>query len=250
MNRREIISTMTAAAVAVTVSGEHAMAADDKTVAIIGTGRMGGAFGKLFSGAGYKVVYGSRNPADEKVQSLAKATPGAVAMSQKDAGAKANIVVLATPWNATEAALKGMGDLTGKLILDPTNAISFGKEGSGMAVDTSAGELIRDWAKGASVVKAFNTVGYFVIADPKALDGKVSVFLAGDDTAAKEKAFAMVNALGFEATDVGPMKNARVLEGMSLLYMTPFMSGKADQRFEWAVRRSGGVKLGPVRPAG
>ena len=99
-------------------------------------------------------------------------------------------------------------------------------------------------------MKAFNTVGYFVIADPKVLGDRVSVFLAGDDAAAKDKVLAMVNGLGFEGTDVGPMKSARVLEGMSTLYMVPFMTGKQDQRFEWAVRRSGGVKLGPVRPAG
>jgi predicted dinucleotide-binding enzyme len=76
------------------------------------------------------------------------------------------------------------------------------------------------------------------------------VFLASDDAAAKDKAMAMVNTLGFEGVDVGGMKNARVLEGMSILYMVPFMTNKQDQRFEWAVRRSGGVKLGPVRPAG
>ena len=250
MNRRDALSTLTAAAVAVSVSGETTMAQDDKTIAIIGTGRMGGAFGKLFSGAGYKVIYGSRNPTDDKVQALVKGTPAGAAMNAKDAAAKASIIVLATPWNGTEAVVKGMGDLAGKLILDPTNAISFGKEGSSMSVETSGGELIRDWAKGASVVKAFNTVGYFVIADPKVLADKVAVFLAGDDAAAKDKVLAMVNGLGFEGTDVGPMKNSRVLEGMSMLYMAPFLAGKADQRFEWAVRRSGDVKLGPVRPAG
>ncbi len=250
MNRREILSTLGATALAVSISGETTMADDNKTIAIIGTGRMGGAFGKLFAGAGYKVIYGSRNPGEEKVQAVVKSTPNGAAMSPKDAAAKAAIIVLATPWNATEAAIKGMGDLAGKLILDPTNAISFGKDGPSMSVDTSGGELVRDWAKGASVVKAFNTVGYFVIAEPKVLGDKVGVFLAGDDAAAKEKVMAMVNSLGFEATDVGPMKNARVLEGMSMLYMTPFMSGKSDQRFEWAVRRSGGVKLGTVRPAG
>ena len=249
MNRRDILSTMAATAVAVSVLGETTMAHDDKTIAIIGTGRMGGAFGLLFSRAGYKVIYGSRNPADEKVQSLVKGTPGGAAMSAKDAAAKVGIIVLATPWNGTEAVIKSMGDLTGKLILDPTNAISFGKDG-GLAVETSGGELVRDWAKGANVVKAFNTVGYFVIADPKVLGDRVSVFLAGDDAAAKDKVLAMVNGLGFEGTDVGPMKSARVLEGMSTLYMVPFMTGKQDQRFEWAVRRSGGVKLGPVRPAG
>ena len=58
MNRRDILSTMAATAVAVSVLGETTMAQDDKTIAIIGTGRMGGAFGLLFSRAGYKVIYG------------------------------------------------------------------------------------------------------------------------------------------------------------------------------------------------
>lgn len=225
------------------------MAQDDKTVAIIGTGRMGGAFGKTFASAGYKIIYGSRSPSDAKVKDVVKATAGSSALSQKEAAAKASIIILATPWGATEETLKSMGDLTGKLILDPTNAISFGKDGAGLSVDTSGGELVRDWAKGASVVKAFNTVGYFVIADPKVLGDKVAVFLASDDAAAKSKVSDMVKAMGFEAVDVGPMKSARVLEGMSTLYMVPYMGGKQDERFEWAVRRAGDVKLGPVRPA-
>jgi hypothetical protein len=250
MNRRHAITTMSATGVAAMFTGESAMAQDNKSVAIIGTGRMGSAFGKAFARAGYKVIYGSRNPADEKVKTLAAATPAASAASQRDAAAQAGIVILATPWTATEAIIKGLGDLTGKLILDPTNAISFGKDGGAMTVETSGGEMVRDWAKGAKVVKAFNTVGYFVIADASVLGDKVAVFLASDDAAAKAQVADMVSAMGFEAVDSGPMKNARVLEGMSLLYMVPYMSGKPDQRFEWAVRRSGGVKLGPVRPAG
>lgn len=118
-----------------------------------------------------------------------------------------------------------------------------------MSVDTSGGELVRDWAKGAAVVKAFNTVGYFVIAKPDVLGDKVAVFLASDDAAAKAKVSEMVKTLGFEPVDVGPMKSARTLEGMSVLYMTPYLGGKQDERFEWAVRRSGNVKLGEVRPA-
>jgi len=249
MNRRETLSLMAAATAATSLTGESAMAEGNKTVAIIGTGRMGGAFGKTFGAAGYSVIYGSRNPADEKVQAVVKATKSATVMMQKDAAASANIIVIATPWTATEAVVKGLGDLTGKLILDPTNAIQFGKDGAGMAVETSGGELVRDWAKGATVVKAFNTVGYFVIAEPNVLGGKVAVFLASDDAAAKTTACEIVTALGFDAVDVGPMKNARTLEGMSTLYMVPYLSGQQDQRFEWAVRRAGDVKLGPVRPA-
>jgi len=197
----------------------------DKTVAIIGTGRMGSAFGANFARIGYTVIYGSRNPGDAKVADVVKATKGSRAVGQKEAAAAANLVVVAAPWNGLEATVKGLGDLTGKIVLDPTNAISFGKDGGAMAVDSSAGELMQGWAPGAKVVKAFNTD-------------------------AKARASEIVTAMGFEAVDAGPIKNARVLEGMSTLYMVPYMSGKQDQRFEYAVRRTGHVKLGPVRTAG
>jgi predicted dinucleotide-binding enzyme len=248
MKRRTAIA-LAASSLAVS-KGQIMAETQAKTVAIIGTGRMGGAFGANFSRAGYKVVYGSRNPSDPKVQSVAAATPGATVLSQKDAAGAAGILVMATPWAGTEAAIKTLGDLSGKLILDPTNAISFGKDGAGMAVETSGGELLQGWATGANVVKAFNTIGYFVIADPSVLDGKVACFLAGQSPEAKAQAVEIVTAMGFEAVDVGPIKNARTLEGMSVMYMVPYLSGKQDQRFEYAVRRSGNVKLGPVRTAG
>ena len=246
MKRRTVLTAAT-----VLLMGENAMAQyNDKTVAVIGTGRMGGAFGAAFSRLGYKVIYGSRTPGDERVKGVIGKSAGATAATPKDAAAAAGVIVIATPWNATEATIKAMGDLSGKLILDPTNAISFGKGGSGMAVDSSGGELVQEWAKGAKVVKAFNTVGFFVIADPKSMEGKVACFIAGEDEGAKARATEIVTAMGFEAVDVGGIKASRVLEGMSMLYMVPYMTGKQDQRFEWAVRRSGGVKLGPVRPAG
>jgi predicted dinucleotide-binding enzyme len=245
MKRRTVVAALAAA----TVIGGKTMAADLKAVAVIGTGRMGGAFGKTFAAAGYKVVYGSRTPRDAKVQAVVNATPGSTAVDQQTAAADASIIILATPWTATEATVKALGDLRGKLILDPTNAIEFGKDGAGLAVSTSGGELVRDWAPGASVVKAFNTVGYFVIAEPNVLGDKVAVFLASDDAVAKARVAEIVTALGFEAVDVGVMKAARTLEGMSTLYMVPYFNGQQDQRFEWAVRRSGNVKLGPVRAA-
>ncbi|MDX2224065.1 MAG: NAD(P)-binding domain-containing protein [Rhodospirillaceae bacterium] len=221
-----------------------------KTVAVIGTGRMGGAFGAAFSRAGYTVIYGSRTPSDTKVQGVVGATKGAKAMTPKDAAAAADIIVLAVPWAGTEATVKSLGDCAGKLVLDPTNAIQFGKDGASLSVATSGGELVRDWMPGAKVVKAFNTVGYFVIADTAVLDGKVGCFLAGDDAASKAQVRELVTAMGFDAIDVGGMRAARVLEGMSTLYMVPYMSGNQGDRFEWAVRRSGNVKLGPVRTAG
>jgi predicted dinucleotide-binding enzyme len=248
MKRRTALAA-TGAALALS-KGQVMAQSNDKTVAIIGTGRMGSAFGANFVRLGYTVTYGSRNPTDAKVQGVVSATKGSKAVSPREAAVAAGLVVVATPWNGLEATVKGLGDLTGKLVLDPTNAISFGKGGGAMAVDSSAGELMQGWAPTAKVVKAFNTIGYFVIADPTVLDGRVACFLAGEDAEAKARATEIVTAMGFEAVDAGGIKNAHVLEGMSILYMVPYMGGKQDQRFEYAVRRSGNVKLGPVRTAG
>jgi hypothetical protein len=119
-----------------------------------------------------------------------------------------------------------------------------------MAVATSAAELIQSWQPKARIVKAFNTVGFHVIANPAAAGGAVTIPLAGDDTAAKAQVASLVSKMGLEPLDVGPLRHARVLEGMSLLYMVPYMSGRREDAFEYYLRRGAAPKQSSgVRPA-
>lgn len=214
-----------------------------ETVAVLGTGRMGGALGAQFARNGYQVVFGSRAPGSARVRELLTRTGhGAAAATQAQAVDGAGIVVLAIPWSATEQTLASL-DLAGKLVIDPTNAIRVGASGlMEMAVPTSGGELVQRWQPGASVVKAFNTVGFHIIADPALANGPVSVPLAGDDAKAKARVAEIVRRFRLEPVDVGPMSSARVLEGMAMLYMVPYLSGRRDEAFEYHLRRAGPPK--------
>jgi predicted dinucleotide-binding enzyme len=231
--------------------GVLAMPATAETVAILGTGRVGGALGAQFARHGHTVVYGSREPQAEKVRALvAKTGHGATAAPAADAVKQASIVVLAIPWTATEQTVKGL-DLSGKLVIDPTNAIRVGAGGMmEMAVPTSGGELVQQWQPNARIVKAFNTLGFHIMENPALAGGPVSVPLAGDDADAKARVAELVASFGIEPVDVGPLRNARVTEGMAILYMVPYLSGKRDQAFEYHLRRAGPPQNSQgVRPA-
>jgi 8-hydroxy-5-deazaflavin:NADPH oxidoreductase len=106
-------------------------------IAIIGAGSVGGTLGQAWLKHGEDVVWGLRNVADPKYAALPKerVKPPAEAVEGAD------IVVIATPWPATEAAVKSLGSLAGKVVIDCTNPLGMGSDGLQLVLgfDTSAG---------------------------------------------------------------------------------------------------------------
>ena len=99
--------------------------AQAETVAVIGTGNVGMALGTEFGGLGHTIIYGSRTPDAAKTAALVDKTRNASAALPADAAAAADVIVLAVPGMATEAVAKGLGDLSGKIIIDATNPLIF-----------------------------------------------------------------------------------------------------------------------------
>jgi hypothetical protein len=189
-------------------------------IAIIGTGNVGQALGIGWAQKGHSLLFGSRHPEEEKVQQLlAAAGANARAMLPAAAVAEAEIVVLAIPGTAVRNTISTLGDLSGKIIVDATNPIAPGLQ---LAVGhTSSGaEQIAALAPGAQVVKAFNTTGAENMANPLYHGEPITMFICGNEAAAKTAVTHLAQDLGFEVADVGDLSKARLLEPMALVWIT------------------------------
>ncbi|MBL9199309.1 MAG: NAD(P)-binding domain-containing protein [Opitutaceae bacterium] len=210
-------------------------------IAIIGAGNVGGALGGSWARAGHRISFGVRDPAAEKTRALlASAGASTSAALPAEAARGAEVVVLATPWDATEAALAAAGDLHGKVLVDCTNPLKF-TPGVGLELalgfNESGGERVAGWAAGARVVKAFNTYGWENFANPRypnAAELKPVMFLAGDAAAAKATVGQLATDIGFEPFDAGALRAARELEPLALIWIRRAFSGARNPHFTWA----------------
>ncbi len=190
-------------------------------IAIIGAGRVGTTLGSKWARAGHTIIYGVRDPHSEKAQQLQQLVPPGVRVaSVGEAASTTPMLLLATPWENTQAALQGVGSLAGKIIMDATNPLRPGMDGLALGWNTSAGEQVAAWAPGAHVVKVFNTTGSGNMADPEYPAGTVTMFLCGDDAEAKETVAALAAEIGFDVVDAGFLRSARSLEPLAMLWIT------------------------------
>jgi len=208
------------------------------TIAVIGTGDVGGALGPAFAGLGHTIVYGSRDPDRGKVKELVERTGElASATTPADAASQADIVVLAVPGLMVEEITKSLGDLSGKIIIDPTNPLERRMNRLEHAVDTSNAEIIQAAAPDAYVVKAFNTLNWKTMVDPDSAGGPVSIPLVGDNGRAKKKVAELVSGMGLEPIDVGPLRDARWVEGMLILWINN-RYGSMRPSFDYHLRKN------------
>ena len=189
-----------------------------ETIAIIGTGDVGSALGPEFAEQGHTIIYGSREPSRSSVQELiGKTGSGTTATTPFAAAARADVVVLAVPGVLVAEITKGLGDLSDKIIIDPTNPLERKLLTMTHAAETSNTAIIQEIAPDAHVVKAFNTLGWKIMVDPPEAGGPVSVPLAGDSGKAKDFVSELIEGMDLEPIDVGPLEHARWLEGMAIL---------------------------------
>ncbi len=170
--------------------------------------------GEGWTRAGHEVVYGVRDAAK-----VAAALPSAKLAAPAEAARDAEVVVLTVPFAALEPTVASLGPLAGKVVIDATNPVGAGIRTSLPAGDSGA-KRVAAASPGARVVKAFNTTGFNVMANPRFGDEAATMFVAGDDAAAKQVAGELATALGFEPVDAGPLSQAELLEQLAMLWIS------------------------------
>ncbi len=175
-------------------------------ITVVGVGNVGGTLGKLWAARGHQVIFGVRDTRLLHGESI----PNTEFQSIPEAIASSEIVVIATPANAVEEVLR-VGEWQGKIVVDTTNRLT----------DTP-GSQAQDIARlipGAFVVKAFNTLGANNFPNPVFNGIPASMFICGDNTAAKAKVADLIRELGFEVEDVGDLSFAPLLESLAKLWI-------------------------------
>lgn len=189
-------------------------------IAIIGAGDVGGTLGRLWAKKGHQIMFGVRNLQSHNVLNLIRSIDSGVKVGTiAEAASFADVIVLAIPWKAVEETIKSAGDLSGKILIDPTNPIKADLTGLIIESSTSAAEEIAKWAKDSKVVKAFNSIGAKTLDNLQFGLVRADAFICGDDFKSKTVVKKLATEIGFDTVDAGPLINARVLEYLALLWI-------------------------------
>ena len=179
------------------------------TVGFIGAGNIGGALAGLAVDAGYDVVVSNSRGPETLRELVAQLGPRARAVTAAEAAAAGDLVVVTVPLKAYRQI--PVGPLAGKVVID-TNNYYPDRDGHIAELDdesTTTSELLQAHLSTSRVVKAFNTVFFGHLATlrrPHGAADRSAVAIAGDDQAAKKTVTGLLDAIGYDAYDVGPLR--------------------------------------------
>jgi hypothetical protein len=204
-------------------------------IAIIGAGQVGSALARGLAARGHRILLGLRDPAGADTAALAAAT-GATRASPAEAAAQADIVILALPWSAAEGAVRALGDLAGRIVIDCMNPLGTTPDGLGLTLGftTSGGEQVQAWLPRARVVKTLNQVGAEMMDGTARFPHPPVMFMAGEDAAAKAAVAGLLADLGFEPLDAGGIARARLLEPFGMVWINQALFRGKGRRWAFA----------------
>jgi hypothetical protein len=205
-------------------------------IAFLGYGKVGAPIADHLRRLGHGVVVAARDPGADGVRRLRARNPGLEVAAPGEAVEGAEVVVLATPFQAVAEVLEPLAAaLAGKILIDCTNPVGPGLA-HGLGSRRSGTETIQALLPETRVVKAFSVYGYenFEDASYPGYGVRPAMPFCGDDPAAKRVVAALIAQLGWEPLDVGGAGQALHLEHMTLLWIRMVRLGGRPPGLVWA----------------
>jgi predicted dinucleotide-binding enzyme len=175
------------------------------SIGIIGSGAIGAAFARALARAGIEAtISNSRGP--ESLNELVRELGPSIKAGAREEAARADIVFVAVNWTKLPAALAGLPDWSGRILIDANNPIEAPLFKPVDLKGRISSEVVADLVPGARVVKAFNHLRAEVLAaDPRSNGGRRVLFYSGNDSTAKAEVAALIEQIGFVGIDLGSL---------------------------------------------
>lgn len=203
-------------------------------VGILGSGDVGKMLAAGFLKHGHSVMVGTRTP--DKLAEWIKKNPQATIGGSGDTTKFAEVIILAVKGVAARDALiaAGVSNLAGKIVIDTCNPIAEAPPVNGVLkyftdINESLMERLQREFSGARFVKAFNSVGAASMVNPQFKGGSPTMFICGNDDAAKKTVTGFLGQFGWETADMGKAEAARAIEPLCMLWCIPGFT-----RNEWS----------------
>ena len=188
---------------------------DDLRVGIVGAGKFGTALARAAVAAGYDVAISGSGAADEIALTVDVLAPGARATTTDEVVRHADIIVLAVPTHRFRELSRDR--FAGKILIDAMNYWEP-VDGDDPELTTAAdgtSTIVQQHFPSARVVKSLNQLGYHQLEEnlrPQGAPNRIAIAAAGDDRLAVRRVMRLIDRLGFDPVDAGPLSNGLALE--------------------------------------
>ena len=176
---------------------------------IVGAGKLGTTIARMATAAGYDVALSGSGPAERIALTVEVLAPGARAVTTGEVVRHADLIVLAVPTHRFRELPRDL--FAGKILIDAMNYWEpiDGVDEELAAAPAGTSVVVQERFPSARVVKSLNQLGYHELEEgsrPRGAPDRIAIAAAGDDSAAVRAVLQLIDRLGFDAVDAGPLK--------------------------------------------
>jgi 8-hydroxy-5-deazaflavin:NADPH oxidoreductase len=187
----------------------------DLRLGIVGAGKLGTTVARAAVAAGYDVAVSASGPADAISLTVDVLAPGARAVTTDEVVRHADIIILAVPTHRFRELPRDL--FAGKILVDAMNYWEpvDGADPELAAAADGTSMVVHQRFQSARVVKSLNQLGYHELEEsrrPRGAPDRIAIGAAGEDRVAVRAVMRLIDRLGFDAIDAGPLENGLALE--------------------------------------